>query len=327
VREGSVVALTGGSGFVGSHVADVLIASGFRVRALARRPEDPGWLKGLDVEVVKGDVRRAESLATFVADADAIVHVAGKTSARNEAEYMASNAEGTANVVRAVLAKAPGAHFVLVSSLAAAGPSLDGTPVSLSDAPHPVSAYGRSKLAGEEAVRSAGVTYTILRPCAVYGPRETAIKDLFVAASRGFVPVLAGGKPRIQLVHVADVAAAVLGALRRGGRNETFFVAHPEVLDYRQVAVILSRLRTPPARLLPVPGPLIRIAGFLAEAATALANGPPVFNREKATELLQEAWICDVSGAEAALGESFKTSFAEGARSTWEWYRGKGWLA
>ena len=326
MREGSLVALTGGTGFVGSHVADALIASGRRVRALVRRPENPGWLKGLDLELVQGDVRRPESLEPLVAGADAIVHVAGKTSARSEAEYMAANADGAGNVARAARTVSPDAHFILVSSQAAAGPGLNGAPVSVSDAPHPVSAYGRSKLAGEKAVRAAGLGFTILRPAAVYGPRETAIKDLFVAASRGFVPVLAGGKPRIQLVYAGDAAASVLGALARGGRNETFFVAHPEVLDYRQIAVILSRLRTPQAWLLPVPAPLIRAAGFLAEAATAFGGVPPVFNREKATELLQPAWLCDVTAAQSALGEPFRTSFSEGARRTFDWYRAEGWL-
>jgi nucleoside-diphosphate-sugar epimerase len=327
MKAGALVALTGGTGFVGSHVAEALLGAGFCVRALVRRPEDPGWLRGLELEIAKGDVRQPETLEAFVTGADAIVHVAGKTSARTEAEYMAANAEGAGNVARATRARAPGAHFILVSSLAAAGPSAKGTCVSVSDTPHPVSAYGRSKLAGEEAVRSAGVKYTILRPSAVYGPRETAIRDLFVAASRGFVPVLGGGKPRIQLVHVADVSAAVLGALSRGGRNETFFVAHPEVLNYRQIAVTLSRLRTPPARLVPVPAVLIRAAGALAEMAAALATGPPVFNREKANELLQEAWICDATDAQTALGQPFRIAFAEGARGTWEWYRTQGLLA
>jgi nucleoside-diphosphate-sugar epimerase len=327
MKAGALVALTGGTGFVGSHAAEALLGAGFRVRALVRRPEDPGWLRGRDLEIVKGDVRQPETLEAFVAGAEAIVHVAGKTSARTEAEYMAANAAGAANVARATVARAPGAHFILVSSLAAAGPGVEGACVSVSDTPRPVSAYGRSKLAGEEAVRSAGVKYTILRPSAVYGPRETAIRDLFVAASRGFVPVLGGGKPRIQLVHVADASAAVLGALSRGARNETFFVAHPEVLDYRQVAVTLSRLRTPAARLVPVPAVLIRAAGALAEIATAFSSGPPVFNREKARELLQEAWTCDVADAQTALGQPFKTAFAEGARSTWEWYRAEGLLA
>jgi nucleoside-diphosphate-sugar epimerase len=321
-----LVALTGGTGFVGSHVAEGLLGEGYRVRALVRRPESPGWLAGLPVEFAVGDVRRAETLGPLVAGCSWVVHVAGKTSARSETEYMAANAEGAANLARVARARAPGAHFLLVSSQAAAGPSRNGEPVRSSDPPRPVSAYGRSKLAGEDAVRSAGTAFTILRPSAVYGPRETAIKGLFVAASRGIVPVLAGGTPRIQLVHATDVAAAVLGALARGGRNETFFVAHPEVLDYRQIAVILSRLRTPPARLVPVPGSLVRLAGFLAEAATAFASGPPVFNREKATELLQPAWVCDVSDAQAALGQPFRTSFSEGARSTWEWYRAQGWL-
>ncbi|HEX5856299.1 MAG TPA: NAD(P)-dependent oxidoreductase, partial [Thermoanaerobaculia bacterium] len=168
---GDLVALTGGTGFVGSHVADALLAAGYRVRALARRPDEPGWLKGTAAEIVPGDVRRPETLEALVAGAAAVVHAAGKTSARNEADYMAANARGTANVVKAARRVAPGAHVVLVSSQAAGGPSPDGAPVRALDLPRPVSSYGRSKLAGEEAVRKEpGLAFTILRPCAVYGP-------------------------------------------------------------------------------------------------------------------------------------------------------------
>ena len=328
MARGDLVALTGGTGFVGSHVADALLAAGYRVRALARRPEDPGWLKGASAEIVPGDLRRPESLEALVAGASAVVHVAGKTSARNEAEYMAANAAGPANVVAAVRKSAPDAHVVLVSSQAAGGPSPNGTPVRAADPPRPVSSYGRSKLAGEEAVRNEpGLGFTILRPSAVYGPRETAIRDLFVAASRGFVPVLAGGTPRIQMVYAADVAAAVLGALIRGGRRETFFVAHPEVLEYRAIAETLATLPSRRPWLVPIPAAAIRAAGSLAGVLSTFRKGPPVFNSEKANELLQSAWICDMSDAQVALGQPFRTDFAVGARLTWEWYLERGWIS
>lgn len=326
MRTGELVALTGGTGFVGSHVADALLAAGFRVRALVRRPDDVAWLKETAVDLVKGDVRDAASLPALVEGAAAVVHVAGKTSARNEAEYQASNEGGTQNVAAAVRAHAPHAHVVLVSSQAAGGPSLGGVPVKASDDPRPVSSYGRSKLAGEKALRRSGVPFTILRPCAVYGPRETAIRDLFVAASRGIVPVLAGGRPRIQLVYGPEVAAAVAGALARGPRGETFYVAHPEVLDYGAVAETLAGLPSSRPARIPVPAFVIRGAGGLVGLFSALGKGPPVFNSEKAEEMLQEAWLCDVTETQVALGQPFQTDFRTGARLTWDWYKSRGWL-
>jgi nucleoside-diphosphate-sugar epimerase len=320
------VAVTGGSGFVGSHVAEALLKSGYEVRALLRRPENPGWLSGLDVEIVKGDVREPECLDRFVTDAAAVVHCAGKTSARSTEEYWRSNAEGTRHVAEATRRSTPAAHVLLVSSLSAAGPSLNGHAVRADEEPRPVSAYGRSKLGGEAALKSAGVPFTILRPGAVYGPRETAIRDLFVAASRGFVPVLAGGRARIQLVYAIDLADAVVAALARGGRGETFFAAHPRILDYREIAATLAALRKPAARLVPVPGPVIRCAGAVVGWLSAFAPGPPVFNREKAHELLQPAWVCDVSESQAALGQPFRTDFVQGAEATYAWYREMGWI-
>jgi nucleoside-diphosphate-sugar epimerase len=321
---GSLVAVTGGTGFVGSHVVEALLAAGWRVRALVRRPASPGWLRGLNVELVEGDVRDPGPLPGLVDGASAVVHVAGKTAARSLEEYRAANAGGTANLVAACRASAPGAHFVLVSSQAAAGPARGGVPVKPSDPARPVSSYGISKREGEVAVERSGLSFTILRPSAIYGPRETAIRDLFVAASRGFAPVLAGGRARVQLVFVLDVAAAVGAALRRGGRGETLFAAHPEVLDYRQIAERLASLRTPPARLVPVPAAAVRAAGWLAGMASRLGAAPPVFSSEKAEEMLQDAWLCDVSETQAALGEPLRTGFAAGARQTWDWYRREG---
>ena len=281
----------------------------------------------MDLEIVKGDVRDASSLDALVGGAEAVVHAAGKTSARNEAEYLTSNAGGTANVAAATRRHAKDAHVVLVSSLAAAGPSVDGIPVKATDPARPVSSYGRSKLAGEEEIRRAsGISYTILRPCAIYGPRETAIRDLFVAASKGVVPVLAGGTPRIQLVYAPDVGASVIGALRRGGWGETFFVAHPEILTYGTIAGTLAGLPSRKPFLVPVPGALIRLAGLVVGAVSSLGKGPPVFNAEKAAEMLQPAWLCDGSDTQAALGEPIKTDFRSGARRTWDWYRENGWI-
>jgi nucleoside-diphosphate-sugar epimerase len=321
-----LVAVTGASGFVGSHAAEALLAAGWAVRALVRRPASPGWLRGLDVEIAPGDVRDPAGLESFVSGADAVVHVAGKTSARSEADYHSANAEGTRNVAAAARRAAPGAHVVLISSLAAAGSSADGHPLRADEPPRPITSYGRSKLAGETALRESGVPFTILRPSAVYGPRETAIRDLFVAASKGIVPVLGGGTPKIQLVYALDLARSIVAAVERGGRGETFFAAHPEVLDYRRIAERLAALRNPPARLVPVPAALVRAAGAVVGLATAFASGPPVFNREKAEELLQPAWTCDVTPAQGALGQPFTTDFVQGAELTYAWYRQMGWI-
>lgn len=326
MQTGELVALTGGTGFVGSHVSDALRAHGFRVRALVRRPDGAAWLEGTGVDFVKGDVRDAGTLPAFVEGASAVVHVAGRTSARSEAEYMAANAAGTENVAAAAREHAKGVPLVLVSSQAAGGPSVGGRPVKCSDAPRPVSSYGRSKLAGEEALRRSGVPFTILRPCAVYGPRETAIRDLFVAASRGVVPVLAGGRRKIHMVYGPDLAAAVVGALVRGARGETFAAAHPEELDYAGIAEILAGLPSRRPLRVPVPAAVIRGAGHIVGALSALGKGAPVFNSEKAAEMLQDAWLCDVTEAQIALGQPFRNDFRAGAKLTWNWYLEQGWL-
>ena len=129
------------------------------------------------------------------------------------------------------------------------------------------------------------------------------------------------------MVYVDDAVRAVLGALDRGGRGETFFVAHPEVLEYRGIAETLATLPSRRPRLVPIPAAAIRAAGSLAGVLSTFRKGPPIFNAEKANELLQRAWICDVSDAQLALGQPFRTDFAVGARLTWEWYLERGWIS
>ncbi len=104
-------------------------------------------------------------------------------------------------------------------------------------------------------------------------------------------------------------------------------MAHPEILDYRGIAETLATLPSRRPWLVPVPAAAIRAAGSLVGVLSTFGKGPPVFNAEKANELLQSAWICDVSDAQVALGQPFRTDFATGARLTWEWYLERGWIS
>ncbi len=142
--------VTGASGFIGRRLARELVRRGDEVACLVRRTSRTAPLSGLPVELVVGDLGDPGSLDAAVKGRDRVFHLAGVVQALDEADFDTANTRGTANLVGACLRAAPGLkRFVFVSSIAAAGPSGPGRPVVETDAPKPVSAYGRSKLAAE----------------------------------------------------------------------------------------------------------------------------------------------------------------------------------
>src|SRR5262245_2891159 len=146
--------LTGGTGFVGGHVARALVQEGWKVRLLAR---DPGrasgpLLAGVPFDVVPGNLEDEGALAVALSGVGAIIHVAGLTKARRLEDYREVNARGTGRLVAAGRRAAPEAQFVLISSQAAAGPATGGRPVRDEDPARPISWYGRSKQEAEDVV-------------------------------------------------------------------------------------------------------------------------------------------------------------------------------
>ena len=322
--------VTGVTGFVGSHVIDACQkGQPLRLRALVRKEADAQRLEQQGIACVRGSLENVEALRDAMAGVDAVLHLAAATKARSADEYRRANASGTQSVVEAMLASEPRPkRLVYLSSLAAVGPAHDGQPVGRGDTPRPLTAYGRSKLAGEkicEAV-AADVEVAILRAPAVYGPRDRDVYEFFRMASYGILPLPSGPGRRLQMIHAADLARALLLAATREGASGVYHVADARSYLWDEMARMVAAAVGRKARIARVPGPLIAAAAAVSETVAGLLGRSTIFNRDKARELLAPGWLCETELARRELGFETQIPLQAGLNETAKWYRANGWL-
>lgn len=319
------VFVTGATGFVGSHVVPLLVARGDEVVALARRKDAADVLRAAGCTVVMGSLDDAAALRTAVAGAELVYHIAGLTSG-TEAELTAVNHASTLRLLHLFDASVL-RRFVYVSSQAALGPSTPGRPLP-EDAPcRPVTAYGRSKLAGEQAVMASALPWCVVRPPSVYGPRDREFLALFKVVRTGLAPVFGSGTQELSLVYAEDLAAAIVAAGSHPAANrQVFHAGHPAVVLSRDVALAAGRTLGKSPLIVPLPGvvatPVVAFVGYVA----GLAGRRTVLNADKMAEFLAPSWLLDVTKAERLLGWRATTDLATGMARTAAWYKQAGLL-
>lgn len=321
----SRILLTGGTGFLGSHVAEQLVEAGHDVRATVRASSDTRWLDPLPLETVVADLEDPEALAAALEGVTDVVHVGGVTITADPSAFERVNTAGTL-ALAAAAGRAGVERFVFVSSLAARGPD---------QAEGPVSPYGRSKRAAEHGLQSlieasdAPPAVRVVRPGGIYGPRDPDMLALFKMAARGLL-VLPSVEGRLQPVHVADAARSVVRALEAAevGASDPgpLPVVAAEVVTWTQVGDALEAAIGRSTRVLRVPPALFLAAGAMAELAARLTGGSPTFDRRRARDLTQRTFTSEIETTRAAIGWTPEVSLREGMAETVEWYREQGWL-
>ncbi|MFU8861110.1 MAG: NAD-dependent epimerase/dehydratase family protein [Cyclonatronaceae bacterium] len=318
--------ITGGTGFIGSHLADTLAGDGHEVRCLVRKNEK--WLQGLDYTRIRGDLHDLVALGQGMDGVDVIFHLAAVVSANKQSEFTYSNVEATENVLRlAMKARVP--KVIILSSLAATGPSFN-RPVTETDPLMPVSMYGESKKEMELLVNKlAGdrISVTIIRPPAVYGPREEQIYTFFKTAARGLCTIIGDGhSTRISLVHVRDVVHGMMlaAAYQNPGVN-TYFISSEETYTWHQIRDATSEALGRKLYTVHVSPDMVKKIAGMIESAASFFGHYPVINREKANELVLE-WTCSVDKARDELGYRQQVSLREGIHNTISWYRKHNWI-
>jgi nucleoside-diphosphate-sugar epimerase len=320
-----VALVTGASGFIGSHLVEALVPRDWRVRCLVRRTSRLKWIPTDDVTLINGAIDTpGEDLDRAVRGVSVVFHLAGLTSATDDLQYTAVNADGTRNIVDAMQRSAPDALLVFCSSLSAGGPARK-RPVNETDEPAPISAYGRSKLAAEEVVTSSGIQYLIARPPAVYGPRDTDILAAFKLALRGVALRVAPAGQRLSMVHAADLARGLVCAAEAEGRG-LYYMTDGMIHTYESITEQISRAVGKRVKVIGVPVPVAEMASRADRLRASLLGTKPLLTPDRVLELSQPDWTCDDTRARLDIDYESSITLPDGIAETAAWYRSVGWL-
>jgi nucleoside-diphosphate-sugar epimerase len=313
------VAITGGTGFIGSALARALLARGYKVRIFTRKL--PGRrLDGAEYSVVS--FNDTESLRSAAEGADFIVHMAALLFSRTHAGFERANIYGTANLVKAAgsLSKHP-EKLIYISSLAAGGPSPSAAEPRNETMPEsPVSHYGRTKLDGEKEIRklSDTIRFTILRPPIVYGKNEFAVSKIAQWVRKGFMINAGASDGAFSFVYVEDLIAAVITALENPATDgQTYYICENRAYPWRGFIELLAKaMKVRMPYMLDLPKYLLGALGLIYEVVSWLGGAEPVFNRDKAREGAAGNWTASSAKWERDTGWKAWTPLEEGIKKT-----------
>jgi len=327
------ILVTGASGFLGSHIAQQLCESGQQVRALVRKSSSVAFLSRLpNLEFAYGSVEDASSCVTACEGVSGVIHAAGLVKARNDTEFLKVNTEGTENIVVAAQKAGTVKRFVFVSSQAAGGPSdRSGSAVRVGQETAPLTGYGRSKLAAEKLVLSSKeqLPCVIIRPPAIYGPRDREILVFFKAVKSGVLPLTNPLSAKYSMIYGPDCAAACVAALSAPLENgQVLYVEDGLPITFKEMIERVEAALGKKAWLrMPMPQSLVRGAAAVSEIYGKVTNQAVMLTRDKCNELHElGGWVCDGSEARTLLNWKPQVQFAEGVRLTAAWYKEAGWL-
>ena len=300
-----ILAVTGGTGFVGQRLIDLASERGHQVQALTRRPQDSRD----GVDWIEGSLEDRDVLERLVTGSDAVIHVAGVINARDAAGFEAGNVTGTLSMLAAATA-AGTRRFVHVSSLAAREPKL--------------SQYGASKARSEELVNRSGLDWVIVRPPAVYGPGDKETLELFRMAKAGLI--LLPPRGRLSLIHVDDLARLLLSLAERDSPEKEVIEpddGRPDGWTHREFAAALGRAVGRRAVALATPRPLLRLG---AAVDRFVRRDKAKLTPDRAAYFCHPDWVVSASSAPAEVVWRPEVATEQGLAQTADWYRAKGWL-
>ncbi len=331
MRENAPVLVTGGTGFIGSHLVERLVAAGARVRCLVRRKSSLAYLPVDKIELVYGELATGEGLAQAVEGVQTIYHLAGVTKSTAVERFYTGNVRATENLLAAIEATpTKPERLVHVSTLAAVGPSDSNVPLTEDAEPHPLTHYGRTKLEAERVVRGSSFSSrtVIVRPPVVYGPRDTDVYLVFRSACRGVALRIGREESYFTYIFVDDLVEMLMAAAdAQAAAGRTYFAGNPEPASWGQFNTAVAKLAGRKIHTVSVPPALAFTLAFLSEVNSRLRGKESILSREKVREARCHYWVANTSRAERELDFQTRTSLDDGIAKTLTWYKNAGWVS
>ena len=283
-KKNKIVALTGATGFIGTALIKQLQQAGWQVKALYRAKPGRSHISSQNLTWVAGELSDLPSLNSLMANTDAVIHCAGAVRGVTQADFDLINEIGARHVAEVAAAQNKPPRLLLISSLAARVPEL--------------SHYAGSKMRGELAIKNSSLRWTIFRPPAVYGPGDRELQPLFQSMAKGLAPLPAGANGRFSIIHVDDLAAAMVHCLGQdAGDGKTFELddGHSGGYDWPSVIKIAQAVLRDGGRIrrLPIPIGLLKLVAWTNFYAAQLLRYAPMLTPGKIREITHSDWLCD----------------------------------
>lgn len=322
--------VTGGTGFVGSHLVEKLCSNNVAVRCISKDYLNSDQLENFNVEFIIGDLLNGSLSEALFNEIDVVFHVAGITHAKTRKEFYDGNYLATKRLIEScVNNKCKIKRFVYVSSLTAVGPSTDGYEVDETTPYHPVSDYGISKMMAEYEVLKYRnkIPISIVRPSAVYGPRERDMYMYMKSIKNGIQLLIGFNRKYLNLIYIDDLVDGIICASESNrAEDEIFFLGSQTSYPNEDIGKTIAEILNKHPLNIHLPHCMIFSICGIEELFGKLCNKPMYLNLQKARELIQNSWACSIEKAKVQLGFNPHISLHEGFLKTYSWYKKMGWL-
>ncbi|MFH1074967.1 MAG: NAD-dependent epimerase/dehydratase family protein [Candidatus Firestonebacteria bacterium] len=327
--EGKTAFVTGSNGFVGSFLIERLLQEGAKVKCLVRKTSNLRWLRDLNVELVYGDVTHVKSFQANLKDVDFIFHIAALKHSAKESDYKKNNVIATGSLLKAAKSEALNLKkFIFLSSMAAMGCSKKEKPLCETDDCTPLTHYGVSKAEAEKIVFEYQKYFpvTIIRPPAVYGPRDEDILAMFKAVKAGVRPVFGIQKRYISMVYILDlVEALLLSALSEKANGKIYIIAEDKYYTWKEIQDAVAKALDVKAITIKIPRTILFSAAVIAELFSGITGKNVLLTTHKVRELTGD-WVCNIGRAKEDLCFKPEYDIKRGMQLTAKWYMENKWL-